>query len=78
MNAILKTYNVTYFCSAMTPAQRVEVTRAKPLKDMEKESLLEIHSVEMKTGEFGMYGIGSYSTTLKNGARSGGTVATDV
>ena len=67
-------YNVKFFCSDMTPAQRVEVTRAKSLKDMEKGSLLEIHSVEMKTGEFGAYGIASYSTTLKNGARSGGTV----
>ena len=65
--------NVKFF-SAMTPAQRVEVTRATSLKDMEKGSLLEIHSVEMKTGEYGAYGIASYSSTLKNGARLEGTV----
>ena len=58
----------------MTPAQRVEITRARSLKDMEKGSLLEIHSVEIKTGEFGAYGIASYSTTLKNGSRTGGTL----
>ena len=58
----------------MTPAQRVDVTRAKCLKDVEKQSLLEIHSLESKMGEYGPYGIANYSTTLKNGSRLGGNV----
>ena len=50
----------------------MELTRAKSLKDMEKGSLLKIHSVETKMGEFGTYGVARYSTTLKNGSRAGG------
>ena len=58
----------------MTEAERLNLVWAHPLGEVEKGCLLEITSVEKKTGEFSEYGLARYSTTLKGGERRCGVV----